>query len=190
MADGNRRRCTHANASHYQDAITNDGSDDQASSRVTGILGSTEDMAADLGAPRSKTAIELDYARQRLHLECTAAGVLSVDCPYTFADLAGCEADARYARQLGYTAKSAVAPDHATIINRVMTPSAEEVRQARTIVEAFEDARAAGNDRAKHGDLLIEVPYYASWRDCIITSYDVTAFSSECCQVANAAVRS
>ena len=134
----------------------------KASSRVCGILGSTEDMAADLGAPRSKTAIELAYARQRLHLECTAAGVLSVDCPYTFADLDGCEADARYARQLGYTAKSAVAPDHAKIINRVMTPSAEEVRQARTIVEAFEDARAVGKDRAKHGDLLIEVPYYAS----------------------------
>src|SRR5689334_7561731 len=53
----------------------------KASSRVTCILGSTEDTAADLGAPRSKTAIELTYARQRLHLECTAAGVLSVDCP-------------------------------------------------------------------------------------------------------------
>lgn len=43
-----------------------------------------------------------------------------------------------------------------------MTPSAEEVRQARTIVEAFENARAAGKERARHGDLLIEVPHYAS----------------------------
>ena len=36
----------------------------RASPRVTGVLGSTEDVAADLGAPRSKTAIELAYARR------------------------------------------------------------------------------------------------------------------------------
>ena len=76
----------------------------RASPRVT-VSGSTEDVAADLGAPRSKTAIELAYARQRLHLECTAANVLSVDCPYTFADLDGCEADACYARQWAMSPK-------------------------------------------------------------------------------------
>src|SRR5262249_32641791 len=106
--------------------------------------------------------IELAYARQRLHLECAAANILSADCPYTFADLDGCEADARYARQLGYTAKSAVDPDHATVINRAMTPSADEIREARSIVAALEAARAAGKDRARRGDLLIEMPYYSS----------------------------
>ena len=134
----------------------------RASPRVTGVLGSTEDVAADLGAPRSKTAIELAYARQRLHLECTAANVLSVDCPYTFADLDGCEADACYARQLGYVAKSAVDPNHAGVINRVMTPSVEEIGEAHATIEAFEAARAAGKDRARRGDLLIEMPYYSS----------------------------
>jgi len=134
----------------------------KASQRVTAVVGSTEDMAADLGAPRSKQAVELNYARQRLHLECSAANVLSVDCPYTFVDVGGCEADARYARQLGYVAKSAVDPVHVAAINRVMTPSTEEVRKAHAIIEAFEAARAAGKDRARHGDLLIEVPFYFS----------------------------
>jgi len=132
----------------------------KASPRVTCILGSTEDMAADLGAPRSKAGVELAYARQRLHLECTAAGVVSVDCPYTFADAEGCEADTRYCRQLGYAAKSAVETSHVAIINRIMTPSADEVREARAVVAAFEGARAAGKERAKHGDLLVEVPFY------------------------------
>ena len=50
-----------------------------------------EDVTADLGAPRSKNAVELADPRQRLHLECTAANVLSVDCPYTFADVGGCD---------------------------------------------------------------------------------------------------
>ena len=134
----------------------------KASPRVTAVLGSTEDMAADLGAPRSKAAIELAYARQRLHFECTAAGVLSVDCPYTFADLEGCESDARYARQLGYVAKSAVNPDHVAAINRVLTPSRGEVGEARALVAAFEAARAAGKERGRLGDLMLEVPTYLS----------------------------
>jgi len=133
-----------------------------ASPRVTCVLGSTEDMAADLGAPRSKTGIELSYARQRLHLECTAARTVSVDCPYTFTDLEGCQADARYARQIGYAAKSAVAPDHVAIINRVMTPSKQEVSEARALIAAFESARANGRERGKHGDLLVEVPTYSN----------------------------
>ncbi|MBB6306063.1 HpcH/HpaI aldolase/citrate lyase family protein [Xanthobacter tagetidis] len=131
-----------------------------ASPRVSAVLCSTEDLAEDLGAPRSRAAIELAYARQRLHLEARAAKVVSIDCPYTFADAAGCEADARAGRQLGYGAKSAVDPSHVAIINAVMTPSAADVREAEEIVQAFEAARAAGKERARRGDLLIEVPFY------------------------------
>src|SRR5262245_36185870 len=140
----------------------------KASVRVTGVMGSTEDMAADLGAPRSKTGRELAYARQRLHFECTAANVLSIDCPYTFTDLEGVESDTRYARQLGYVAKSAVDPDHVAVINRVMTPSAAEIGEARAIIAAFEAARAAGKERARQGDLLIEVPAYFSAKRLLV----------------------
>jgi citrate lyase subunit beta/citryl-CoA lyase len=133
-----------------------------ANSRISAVLGSTEDVAADLGAPRSRAGTELAYARQRLHLECTAARIVSVDGPYTYADAEGCEADARVARQLGFLAKSAVDPAHVAVVNHVMTPAAEELREAHAVVAAFEAARAAGQERARRGDVLIEVPTYAS----------------------------
>ncbi len=133
-----------------------------ASPRVTALLCSTEDLAEDLDAPRSRAAVELAYARQRLHLEARAAKVLSIDCPYTFADPDGCAADARTGRALGYSAKSAVEPGHIPLINAVMTPSAADVTEAEAVVAAFEAARAAGQDRARLGDLLIEVPFYLS----------------------------
>lgn len=129
-----------------------------ASPRVTAVLGSTEDMAADLGAPRTREAHELAYARQRLHVECVAAGVVSVDCPYTFADIAGCESDARAARAMGYVAKSAVNPAHVAAINAVMTPSADEVRRAMIMIKAFEAARARGMDRVEVDGLVVEIP--------------------------------
>lgn len=133
-----------------------------ADPRVTAVVGSTEDLAADLGAPRSRDGLELAYARQRLHLECTAAGVVPVDCPWTFSDAEGAAADARFARRLGYCAKAAVDPGHVAAVNAALTPSPDEVREAREMVAAFEAARAGGAERARQGDLMVEVPTYTA----------------------------
>lgn len=131
-----------------------------ASPRVTACLVASEDMAADLGAERSRDGTELLYVRQRFLVECVAAGVVAVDAPYTFSDDAGCEAEACFARRLGYRAKSCVAPSHVTLINRVLTPSAEEVAKAERLIAAFEAARAKGADRADVDGNLVEVPSY------------------------------
>jgi citrate lyase subunit beta / citryl-CoA lyase len=131
-----------------------------ADPRVTGVCGSTEDMAVDLGATRTRDGRELAYARQRLHVECVAAKVLSIDCPYTFADDEGCTADARWAHGLGYLAKSAVKPEHVPLVNAAMTPSEAEIIDAQRIVRAFEAARGQGLDRATVDGKLVEVPLY------------------------------
>jgi len=134
----------------------------QASPRVTAMLVASEDMVADLGAGRSRSGEELAYVRARFLVECRAAGVEAIDCPYTFSDVKGAVADARYAKRLGYRMKSLVDPAHARPINEVFTPSPKELRKARRIVAAFERARAAGRDRARVGGALIEVPIYAA----------------------------
>lgn len=129
-----------------------------ASSRVQACLIAAEDLAADLGAERGADGIELAYARQRFLLECVAAGVMAVDCPYTWNDADGLVVDTRWARRLGYKAKSAVAPEHAAIINRVLTPSAAEVDRARRILAVFAGARAGGESRVELDGSLIEKP--------------------------------
>ena len=77
--------------------------------------------------------------------------------------LAG-EAEARFVRRLGYRAKSCVVPAHAALVNRVLTPSAEEAAKARRIVAAFDAARARGEDRADVDGNLVEVPTYMNAR--------------------------
>ena len=134
----------------------------RASKRVTALLIASEDMVADLGTERSRDGVELAYVRARFLVECRAAGVEAIDCPYTFSDVKGAVADARYAKRLGYRMKSVVDPSHARAINAVFTPSARELAHARKIVVAFERARAAGRERAKVDGALIEVPIYAA----------------------------
>ncbi len=132
----------------------------QASARVKSALLGTEDLAADLMAERSIEAEELAYARGRFLLECRALGIEPIDAPFTFADTQACEREARRSRKLGYRSKSVVLPDHVAVIHGVFTPSEAELAHARETVQAFEQARAQGKDRALVAGLWIEPPTY------------------------------
>jgi citrate lyase subunit beta/citryl-CoA lyase len=134
----------------------------KASKRVIAMLVASEDMVADLGAARSRGGEELAYVRQRFLVECRAAGVEAIDCPYTFSDVKGAVADARYAKSLGYRMKSLVAPEHAAAINKVLGISEREFGAAIRIVNAFEKARKSGRERARVDGRLVEVPVYSA----------------------------
>jgi citrate lyase subunit beta/citryl-CoA lyase len=133
-----------------------------ASKRVSACLLASEDLAADLGAERAPDGVELAYSRQRFLVECVAAGVVAVDCPYTWSDIEGVTRDTRWARRLGYVARSLVDPAHATVINVLLTPDAAEVRRAEEIVAAFDRARASGDARVELNGSLVEVPTYSN----------------------------
>jgi len=130
--------------------------------RVAACLLASEDLTADLGAPRTRAGGEIAFARAWFHAACTAAGVLSIDYPYTYADEAGLGESCAGARALGFRAKSAVAPGHAAAINAALSPTTAEVAEAERIVAVFESARAGGRDRAELDGHLVEVP---TWRN-------------------------
>jgi citrate lyase subunit beta / citryl-CoA lyase len=132
------------------------------SRRTVGCLLASEDLAADLGAERGRDGLELAYCRQRFIVECRAANVVAVDCPYTLSDAEGVEREARWARRLGYVAKSLVDPAHAAIINGVLTPGEDDLRRARAIVSAFEAARERGGGRVELDGALVEMPAYSN----------------------------
>ena len=134
----------------------------RASPRVVGCLMASEDLANDLGAERGSDGVELAYCRQRFIVECVAAGTVAVDCPYTFSDIEGLARDTRWARRLGYVAKSLVDPAHAKIVNDALTPSEVELSRASAIVAAFEAARAQARPRGELDGSLIEVPTYSN----------------------------
>lgn len=131
-----------------------------ASQRVTAALIASEDMAADLGAERTPESRELAYARQRFLVECRAAGIVAIDCPCTFNDVAVVDTDVRWARSLGYRAKSLINHTHVQTIHRALTPSEAERLQAEAVVAAFNVARTHGQDRAVVKGHAVEVPTY------------------------------
>jgi citrate lyase subunit beta/citryl-CoA lyase len=117
-------------------------------------------MAADLGAERGRDSLELDHVRARFHVDCVAAGVLSIDCPYTWRDAEGVIADTLRARRLGYRAKSLVVAAHAKLVNTVLTPQPAAVAQARRVIAAFEQARGQGQGGVELDGSMVELPIY------------------------------
>jgi len=132
------------------------------SRRIRAALLGAEDLANDLCAERHPDGAELAHARGRFLLDCRAAGIEPIDAPYTFSEVDGAVREARASRRLGYRSKSLVRPEHAAALNQALTPNADEVRRATAIVQAFEAARARGEDRALVEGLWVEVP---TWRN-------------------------
>ena len=133
-----------------------------ASPRVRCALLGAEDLANDLCAERSEEGLELEHARRRFVLEARAARIEPIDAPYTFSGVDGAVREAHHARRLGYRSKSLVRPEHAAALNAALTPDATELARAQRVVEAFEAARARGEDRALVDGLWVEVP---TWRN-------------------------
>jgi malyl-CoA/(S)-citramalyl-CoA lyase len=85
------------------------------------------------------------FAMSRIVMAAKARGLQAIDAPYGyFRDAAGLERSAQMACALGCDGKWAIHPDQIDTINRVFTPSAEDIERAGKVLAAAEAARAGG----------------------------------------------
>jgi citrate lyase subunit beta/citryl-CoA lyase len=138
------------------------------SPRVRALFLGGEDLALDLGAIRTRGGKELAHARAHLVLAARAAGALAIDTIYTdLADLDGLYAEARAARELGYSGKLIVHPAQIEPVQRAFAPSEGEVVRARRILEAFEAAEARGDGVIALDGQMIDAPVVARAREIV-----------------------
>lgn len=137
----------------------------RAGPRVRAIHFGPGDMAADL---RARTVgiggLSPDYpgdpwhaALSRIVVACRAHGREPIDGPFgDLADAEGFLASARRAAALGCAGKLVVHPSQVGPANDVFSPSAEELAEARRILEALAGAAAAGRGAATLDGRLID----------------------------------
>jgi citrate lyase subunit beta/citryl-CoA lyase len=118
--------------------------------RVAGLTWGAEDLAADIGAEANRTAdgtYEPPFllARSLCLLAAAAAGVPAYDTiDVEFRDPAAIEQRSREARRLGFVGQLAIHPAQIAPIHRAFTPTAEEMRWAERVLEAFRAAPGRG----------------------------------------------
>ncbi|WP_247009010.1 HpcH/HpaI aldolase/citrate lyase family protein [Halorientalis litorea] len=121
-----------------------------------------EDLAVDIGAARSVEGGETMYARQRVVLAASAAGVDALDSIHAdIEDTEGLAADATTARRLGFDGKVAIHPDQIPVINDAFTPPAERVEWAERVLEASEAAAAEGRGVVRVDGEMVDAPVVA-----------------------------
>ena len=131
--------------------------------RLAGLTWGAEDLSAALGAVSKHNAKgELGFtyvlARSMCLLGASAAGVPAVEGVFTdFRDEQGLESYMTQARQEGYFGGMAIHPNQVDVINRAFMPSAEEVAQAKRVIDAF---AASGNQGVTSLDgKMLDIPH-------------------------------
>jgi citrate lyase subunit beta/citryl-CoA lyase len=113
--------------------------------RLAGLIFGVVDYAGNIGARdsvREQFAL-YHYPKAKTVAAARAAGIDVVDgVTLQFRDLEQCEHDARSAAQMGFDGKWAIHPDQIAVINRVFTPSHEEIVRAQEILELYRKSDA------------------------------------------------
>lgn len=106
------------------------------------------------------------WARAQLVIASRAAGLEApLDTVYAqLHDDDGLRVEAEQARRLGFQGKACIHPRQVEIVNAAFSPSAEEVTQARAIVDAFAEAEAQGVASLRVGGQFIDYPVAARAR--------------------------
>lgn len=133
-----------------------------ADPRVSAIFLGGEDLTADLQCKRTKEGTEIFYARSRMVMAARAAGIDVYDTPWTdVEDYEGLIADAKFAKSLGFSGKSSISPRHVRFINRVFSPTDEEIRYAKDVFDCIEKAKAEGKGVVSLRGKMIDAPIVA-----------------------------
>jgi citrate lyase subunit beta/citryl-CoA lyase len=114
--------------------------------RVKRIAFGAGDFTLDVNMQWKRDEAELAYARARIVTASRAAGLEApLDTVWVdLQDAEGLEASARTALACGFQGKMCIHPNQVPVVNRVFTPSEDEIAFAERVAAAFAKAEAAG----------------------------------------------
>jgi citrate lyase subunit beta / citryl-CoA lyase len=129
------------------------------------------DYALDMDLEFSGSGTELLYARSQIAIASRVAKILPpIDSVYpNLQDEQGLLNESRQARQLGFKGKLAIHPKQLAPIHHIFTPSEVEINEARTIVEAFEQAEKQGIASLSVSGKLVDYPVYRKAKGILLT---------------------
>ncbi len=133
-----------------------------ADKRITAMFLGAEDLTADLQCKRTKEGQEIFYSRSRIVNAARAGGIDVYDTPFTDVhDIEGLYEDAKFAKSLGFTGKASISPRHVEGINKVFTPTQEEIEYAHEVLAIIEEAESQGKGVVSLRGKMIDAPIVA-----------------------------
>jgi citrate lyase subunit beta/citryl-CoA lyase len=134
----------------------------QTKGRLVALALGAEDYTAGLGATRTKEGREIFTARSLVINAAAAAGIQSLDTPFTDAnDEAGLYQDTLTGKELGFKGKLAINPRQLDAIHSVYNPTLATIEWAGEVVQAIRKAEAEGSGVASLHGKMVDAPIVA-----------------------------
>lgn len=128
-----------------------------ASTRLDGLSFGPGDFAASMQFPARAIGVpdewdelhggnRFGFAMHQVLLAARTFGLAALDGPYAaFRDIDGLRQASLLARALGFDGKWCIHPAQVPVVNDVFTPTDDEIRWAREVLERYQEAQAAGS---------------------------------------------
>ncbi|MFZ5647537.1 MAG: HpcH/HpaI aldolase/citrate lyase family protein [Bacillota bacterium] len=132
------------------------------SPRIKALAFGGVDFSQELGLRYPAESDGLFSARSQLVLASRSAGIdppLDTVFP-DIKDIDRLESEASIARKLGFQGKLVIHPAQVDPVNRVFTPTPEEIEYSRKVVAAFDQAEGSGTAVIQVDGKMVEYPIY------------------------------
>lgn len=132
-----------------------------SSDRVIALAFGAVDFSREMGISISSDQIELLYARSRIATSARAIGKLAIDTVWTdIMDMDGLIKEAERAKRLGFSGKLLIHPKQIDPVNKIFTPSEDEVNFARRICKEFEESMKIGKGAISIDGKMVDLADY------------------------------
>lgn len=126
---------------------------------VQALYFGAEDYITDLGGRRTRSGAEVLYARSRVVLAGRLGETPCIDqVVVDYKDDSAMLVECGQARDLGYHGKLCIHPRQVVLANQTFSPSVEEIREARAMVTAAEEATKNGAGIVSLDGKMIDSP--------------------------------
>ncbi len=128
--------------------------------RVRRLAFGSLDYTLDVNGRWTEDGAELLYPRSQLVVHSRAAGIEApVDAAYIrMHDEAGLRKDTNLSRQLGFQGRLVIHPAQLDPVNETFSPTAEEIDEARQVIEAYRLAAAEGVAAIQWNGKMVDLP--------------------------------
>lgn len=112
-----------------------------SSKRVSAIVFGVFDLLNDMGVEYTKQAPGAQYARSKIPVDATAAGVYAIDAIWQdLQDTDGLKNDCEIGRSLGYVGKSIIHPSQVSVAHEIFAPNQAEVEWAKKVCDTYNES--------------------------------------------------
>lgn len=130
-----------------------------ASNRLIGIAIGAEDYVTNMKTRRYPDGKELFFARSMILHAARAAGIAAFDTVYSDVNNEeGLLNEVKLIHQLGFDGKSVINPRQIPIVNSVYQPTEKEIKNAKDVVYAIEEAKKKGSGVISLNGKMIDKP--------------------------------